>query len=80
MPPPVSEASLQSGYALLAQGRDTGIPSTIPAELPLIESETVFRQTRPPLYAAPIIPLLARVVERRDISLFKTAGIIFQHY
>ncbi len=43
-------ASLQSGYALLAQGPDTGILHTNPAELPLIESETVFRQTRPPLY------------------------------
>ena len=39
---------LQSGYALLAQGPDTGILHTNPAELPLIESETVFRQTRPP--------------------------------
>jgi hypothetical protein len=41
-------ASLQSGYALRARRPDTGIPSTNPAELPLIDSETVFRQTRPP--------------------------------
>src|SRR6266403_501300 len=43
-------ASLQSGYALLARRPDTGILSTNPAELPLIDSETVFRQIRPPLY------------------------------
>jgi hypothetical protein len=42
-------ASLQSGYALLAQGQDTGIITINPAEIPLIESETVFKQTRPPL-------------------------------
>jgi len=37
-------ALLQSGYALLAQGPDSGILSTNPAELPLKESETVFKQ------------------------------------
>ena len=42
-------ASLQSGYALLARRPDTRILSTNPPELPLKDSETVFKQTRPPL-------------------------------
>jgi hypothetical protein len=40
-------ASFQQGYVLLARGAETGILPTIPAELPFIESEAVFRQTRP---------------------------------
>jgi hypothetical protein len=42
---------LQSGYALLVRGPDAGILSDNPAELPLIESKTVFKQSRPPLRA-----------------------------
>lgn len=42
-------ASLQSGYALLAQRPDPGIWTINPAELSPIKSETVFKQTRPPL-------------------------------
>jgi hypothetical protein len=42
---------LQSGYALLVRGPDAGILSDNPAELPLIESKTVFEQSRPPLLA-----------------------------
>jgi hypothetical protein len=45
-------ALLQSGYALLVRGPDAGILSDNPAELPLIESKTVFKQSRPPLLAA----------------------------
>ncbi|HQT68205.1 MAG: hypothetical protein B7Z78_03310 [Rhodospirillales bacterium 20-60-12] len=44
-------ASLQSGYALIAQGQDAGRLPTNPAEPPLIESETVFKQTQPTLLA-----------------------------
>jgi hypothetical protein len=43
-------ASLQSGYALLVRGPDAGILSDNPAELPLIESKTVFKQSQPPLW------------------------------
>jgi hypothetical protein len=42
---------LQSGYALLVRGPDAGILSDNPAELPLIESKTVFKQSRPPLFS-----------------------------
>jgi hypothetical protein len=37
---------------LLARRPDAGILSNNPAELPLIESETVFQQSRPPLNSA----------------------------
>jgi hypothetical protein len=36
----------------LEQGPDTGILQTNPAELPLIDRETVFRQSQPPHWAA----------------------------
>src|ERR1700733_2723628 len=63
-------ASLQSGYARLARRPDTGILQTNPVELPLIESETVFRQTQPPLQR----PLSGAMFRPRSVSLGGDSG------
>ena len=69
-------ASLQSGYALLARRPDTRILSTNPAELPLKDSETVFKQTRPPLepFATSVDNQLTRHKTFELVRLFDLAG------
>src|SRR5665647_3457600 len=48
---PVVGASLRSGYALPARRPDNGKWQHQPADAPLIEAETLSRQSRPPLLA-----------------------------
>ena len=62
---PVVGASLRSGYALPARRPDNGKWQHQPAEAPLIEAETLSRQSRPPLAAQKPSPVLLYVLSPR---------------